>query len=81
MKDLIVRFLQASRIDPVYFVTCVVDVIAIFLWRGLRRGTTATKSALYKAVILVAIVLTAASLSRFFGLIKHWKELEFIFRF
>lgn len=81
MKDLIVRLLESSRIDPIYFVTCLLDLYALFLWRGLRRGTTATRSALYKAVIVVAIALTAVSLSRFFGLIKSWKELEFFWRF
>ena len=81
MKDLISRLLQSSHIDPVYFVTAVLDITAYFLWRGLKRGTPPMQSALYKAVILLAILLTAGTLARLFGLITDWKELESIWKF
>ena len=81
MKDLISRLLQSSHIDPVYFVTCVLDVAALFLWKGLKRGTPPVQSALYKAVILLAILLTAGTLSKLFGLITEWKELESLWKF
>ncbi len=76
MHDLIVRFLESSRIDPVYFITCIVDVIALFFWGKLKGGLPDWQRSLYRAVILVAIVLTAGVLCKFFGLIKNWKELE-----
>jgi hypothetical protein len=78
MSDLIFRFLQSSRVDPVYFITCIVDVISVFLWRRLKRGLPVLQKSLYRAIILVAIVLTAGVLCKFFGLIKDWKEFESI---
>ena len=76
MEDLIFRFLQSSHIDPLYFVTCIADIVAFFLWGRIKRVTSNTQRALYRAIILVAIVLTAGVLSRYFGLITDWKELE-----
>ena len=78
MQYLINRFLESSRIDPVYLITCIVDVISIFLWRRLKGGLSDLQRSLYRAIIFVAIVLTAAALCKFFGLIKNWKELESI---
>jgi hypothetical protein len=78
MQDLIFRFLKSSGVDPVYFITCIVDVIAIFLWVRLKRGLSDLQRSLYRAIILVAIVLTAGALCKFFGLIMDWKELESI---
>jgi hypothetical protein len=78
MQDLIFRFLQSSRIDPVYFVTCIVDVISVFLWRRLKGDLPDLQRSLYRAMIFVAIVLTAGALCKYFGLIKDWKELESI---
>lgn len=80
MQDLISRFLASSRIDPVYFVTCIVDVISIFLWTRLKGALPDSQRSLYRAIILVAIVLTAGALCKFFGLIKDWKELESVWR-
>lgn len=76
MQDILIRFLQSSRIDPLYFVTCVVDVISIFLWSRLGKPLTVTQRSLYKAVIFVAIVLTIGAFCRYFGLIGDWRELE-----
>jgi hypothetical protein len=78
MQDLINRFLVSSHIDPIYFITGIVDVISIFLWRGLKGGLPDWQRALYKAMIFVAFVLTAGALCKFFGLITDWKELESI---
>jgi hypothetical protein len=78
MQDLINRFLESSRIDPLYFVTCIVDVIAIFLWGRLKGGLSDLQRSLYKAVIFVAMVLTVGALCKFFGLIKDWRELRSI---
>jgi hypothetical protein len=72
MKDLLVRFLQSSHIEPVYFVTFVADLVALFLSRRLKRGLTDLQRALYWAIILVAITMTAGSLCKFFGIIKDW---------
>ena len=76
MQDLIFRFLKSSGIDPVYFITGIIDVISLSLWRSLKRDLSDSQRALYKAVILVAIVLTAYALCKFFGLLINWKELE-----
>lgn len=81
MKDLIFRFLQSTRVDPVYFITCILDVISIFLWGRLKRPLSNTQRSLYKAIILVAVALTAAALCKYFGLIKDWKEFESIWSF
>ena len=78
MEDIVSRFLQLSHTDPVYFITIVVDVLAIFLWGRLKRGLTDSERGLYRAVILVAMALSAATLSKFFGLINDWKELRSI---
>ena len=78
MENLIARFLESSHIDPVYFVTCIVDIIALILWRRLKRGLSVLERSLYTAIILVAIVLTAGALCRLFGIIKDWKEFESI---
>jgi hypothetical protein len=75
MQYLITHFLESSHIDPVYFITGIVDVISVFLWRRLKRGLPDWQRSLYRAVIFVAIVLTAYALSKYFGLIKDWKEL------
>jgi len=80
MRDLIVRFLQSSHVDPVYFFTCVVDVVSIFLWRKLSGPLTDFQRSMFKAVIVVAFVLTAGVLCKVFGLIKDWKELESVWR-
>ena len=81
MKDLINRFLESSHVDPVYFITCIVDVVAILLWGKLKGGLSELQRSLYKAIIFVAIVLTAATLSKYFGVIKNWKELKSIWSF
>ncbi len=75
MKDIIVQFLQDSQIDPVYFITGILDIAAYILWGKLKGGLTNAQRALYKAVIVVAILLTAASLTKYFGYIKDWNEL------
>lgn len=80
MADLISRFLASSHIDPFYFVTCIVDVVSIFLWSRLEEALPDSVRSLYRAVIIVAIVLTAGALCKFFGLIKDWRELESIWR-
>ncbi|HEY6953544.1 MAG TPA: hypothetical protein VI758_14145 [Bacteroidota bacterium] len=76
MRDLLGRFLQSSGIDPVYFVTCIVDVISLFLWRKLKEPLTESQRALFKAVILVALVMTVYVLCKFFGVINDWRDLE-----
>jgi len=76
MQYLITRFLESSHIDPVYLITGIVDVISFFLWRKLKRGLPDWQRSLFKAVIFVAIVLTAGALCKYFGLIKDWKELK-----
>lgn len=78
MRDLIVRFLESSHIDPVYFITGIVDIISIFLWGRLKGGLSNLQRSLYKAIIFVAMVLTAGALCKFFGLINDWKELKSI---
>lgn len=80
MDHIISRFLASSHIDPVVFITCVVDVVSIFLWRGLKGTMPETQRSLYKAVIIVAIVLTAGTLCKYFGVIKDWRELESIWK-
>ena len=80
MGNLISRFLASSHLDPIYFVTCIVDLVSIFLWRRLKEALPDTEKALYKAVIIVAIVLTAGALCKFFGLINDWSELESLWR-
>lgn len=80
MENFISRFLASSHIDPFIFMTCIVDVVSIFLWRGLKETMPETQRSLYKAVIIVAIVLTAGALCKYFGLIKDWRELESIWR-
>jgi len=81
MKDLITRFLVASRVDLFFFMTGIVDVFAVFLWSRLKGGLPEWKRSLYKAVIFVAMVLTAVALCKYFGLIKDWKELKPNWRF
>ncbi|MGB2867735.1 MAG: hypothetical protein WBD36_04745 [Bacteroidota bacterium] len=76
MKDLLVRYLQSSHSDPVYFLTFVVDIASIFLLGRLKHGLSDAQRALYKAVIVVAFMLTAVCLFKYFGVIKDWKELE-----
>jgi hypothetical protein len=78
MQDLINRFLVSSHIDPVYFITCIVDAISIFLWTRLKGHLTDLQRSLYRATIFVAIVLTAGALCKYFGFITDWKELESI---
>ena len=81
MNDLVIRFLQSSGIDPVYFITCIVDAVSIFLWTRLKRQLSVLQRSLYDAIILVAIVLTAVALCKFFGLINDWKELKSFWSF
>ena len=81
MQYLITRFLESSGIDPVFFITGMVDVLSVFLWRRLKGGLPDWKRSLYRAVIFVAILLTAAALSKYFGLINEWKELKPHWRF
>jgi len=81
MQYLITRFLESSHIDPVYLVTGIVDVLSIFLWWRLKGGLPDWKRSLYKAVIFVAILLTAAALSKYFGFISDWKELKPTWKF
>lgn len=76
MKHLIGRFLEAWHIDPVYFVIGMVDVFSVFLWMRLKGGLPEWQRSLFRAVILVAILLTAAALCKYFGLIKDWKDLK-----
>ncbi len=76
MKYLIARFLEASHVDPVYLIIGIVDVMSVFLWRRLKGGLPEWQRSLSKAVIIVAIVLTAAALYKHFGLINDWKELR-----
>jgi predicted MFS family arabinose efflux permease len=80
MQEIISRFLQSSHIDPVYFVTGIADIVALFLWGKLKKGLSNTQRALYKAIILVAIILTAAVLCKVFGVINDWKELKSIWK-
>ncbi len=80
MQYLITRFLQNSHIDPVYFVTCIIDIVSYFLWGRLRKGLTTTERSLYKAIIFVAFVLTVASLSKVLGFFQEWKELKDIWK-
>jgi hypothetical protein len=80
MVNLISRFLASTHLDPFYFTTCIVDVISFFFWRRLKDTLPDSEKALYKAIIIVAIVLTAGALCKFFGLINDWKELESIWR-
>jgi len=76
MRDLLVRFLQSTGIDPFYFVTCIVDAVSIVLWRRLKAPLSDSQRSIYRAIILVAFVLTAIAFCKFFGLIKDWKEIE-----
>ncbi|MBI3004804.1 MAG: hypothetical protein HYY49_05245 [Ignavibacteriales bacterium] len=76
MKQLIARFLESSHVDPVYLIIGIVDLMSVFLWRRLRGGIPEWQRALFKAVIIVAIVLTAAALCKHFGLINDWKDLR-----
>jgi len=78
MEEIIARFLRSSHIDPFYFVTCLVDVLSVFLWRRLKGALSYSQRSLYNAIIVVAVVLTVVALCKFFGLIKDWKELESI---
>ena len=78
MEEIIRRFLESSHTDPVYFVTCLVDVIAVFLWGKLKEGMPEYMRSLYKAIIFVAVVLTAGVLCKYFGVINDWKELRTI---
>ncbi len=76
MRDLITRFLISSGIDPVYFVTLLVDIVAIVFAGKLKRGLTVTQRSFYKAIILVAVLLTAGVLAKIFGFITSWKDLK-----
>ena len=76
MQYLITRFLESSHIDPVFLITGIVDVISVYLWRKLKGGLPDWQRSLFRAVIFVAIVLTAGALCKYFGLIKDWKELK-----
>ncbi len=76
MRDLITRWILLSGIDPVYFITGIVDILALYLLGRLKKGLTVHQRALYKAVIVVAILLTAGVLSKVFGLITEWKDLK-----
>jgi hypothetical protein len=76
MKYLIARFLESSHIDPVYLVIGIVDIISIFLWKRLQGGIPDWQRSLFRAVILVAILLTLGALCKYFGFIKDWKELK-----
>lgn len=76
MKDILVRFLQSSHIDPVFFVTFVLDVAAYYLSKKLKKGISDLQRALYWAVILVAMAFTFASFAKVFGIIKDWNELR-----
>jgi hypothetical protein len=81
MENILSRFLESSHIEPIYFITCMVDVLSILLWKKLKGGMPDWQRALYKAIILVAVVLTAAVTCRYFGFIKDWKELKSFWRF
>lgn len=76
MRDLIERFLQDSGIDPVYFITCIVDVLALYLVTRLKLGLTTTQRSMYLAVIIVAVLLSAGVLCKVFGIIADWRELK-----
>ena len=76
MQYLITRFLESSHIDPVFLITGIVDVISVYLWRKLKGGLPDWQRSLFRAVIFVAIVLTAGALCKYFSLIKDWKELK-----
>ena len=76
MNDLIVRFLQSTGIDPVYFITGILDIVSIFLWTTLKKPISDLQRSLVKAIILVAIVLTVAGLCKLFGFFTDWKQLE-----
>ncbi len=78
MRDLITDFLQSAHIDPVYFVTCAVDVIAFILWKKLKTGLSVTQRSFYNAFIFVSVVLTIVVLCKVFGVIKDWSELRSI---
>ncbi len=80
MQELITRFLQSSHADPVYFVTGVVDLFSLILWGQLRKGLSNTQRALYRAIIVVAFLLTVACLSKYLGFIQEWKDLRTIFQ-
>jgi hypothetical protein len=71
MQDLIFRFLKNSGIDPIYFITGILDVIAVFLWGRLKANLSNWQRAFYKAIILVAIALTAGAVCKFYGLITE----------
>jgi len=68
MQDLIFRFLKSSGIDPIYFIAGILDVLSAFLWIGLKGALPYWRRSLYKGVILMAIVLTAGVLCKYFGL-------------
>lgn len=76
MEDLLVRFLHSSGIDPVYFVTGIVDLISIFLWTRLKLHLSDVQRSMYKATIIVAILLTAGVLCKYFGFVTNWKDVE-----
>ena len=78
MQDLINRFLQSSHVDPIYFITCIADIVSVFLSTRLKRNLSVWQRSLYDAIIVVAIVLTAAVLCKYFGVIQDWKELKSI---
>lgn len=81
MENLLSRFLELQHIEPVYFITCMVDIVAIVLWSSLKKGLSILQRSLYQAVILVAFLLTAGVLCRIFGLIHDWKDLEALWNF
>jgi hypothetical protein len=81
MQYIIARFLESSHIDPVYFVTLIVDVVAVFLWFRLKRHLPTIQRSLHTAIIIVAIVLTAGVLFKYFGVIKDWKELRSLWKY
>jgi len=78
MEDLVNRFLQIQHIDPVYFVTTLIDVAAIYVWGKLKGGLSVTLRSLYNAIIVVAFVMTAAVVCKVFGVIDDWRELKTI---
>ena len=76
MRDLIERFLQDSGIDPVYFVTGIVDALALYLATRLKLGLTVTQRSLHISVIIVAILMSAGVIGKAFGLITNWHDLQ-----
>ncbi len=75
MRDIIIDFLQASHIDPLYLVTGVLDIVSIYLWTRLGLALSNSQRALYKAIIVVSFMLSAGVLCKYFGVIREWRDL------